>query len=214
MVLAVFGYLHPNLNMMIALPTRTTYTFAEYLDMTTQLVAEGRTTGPNQSPDYVHYTELSLHRMQRLAKTTEIIPELAAAVQGLQKPFQWVVLTEPWCGDAGQNVPVIALAAALNPEIKLALVLRDDNLDLMDAHLTNGGRAIPKLLVIDPDTQDVVATWGPRPKGAQDMVMAYKALEVKPPYSEFVVEVQKWYAKDKTLSMQHELAEVLSVLSK
>ena len=199
---------------MIALPTRTTYTFAEYLDMTMQLVAEGRTTGPNQSPDYVHYTELSLHRMQRLAKTTEIIPALAAAVQGLQKPYQWVVLTEPWCGDAGQNVPVIALAAALNPEIKLALVLRDDNLDLMDAHLTNGGRAIPKLLVIDPDTQDVVATWGPRPKGAQDMVMAYKALEVKPPYSEFVVEVQKWYAKDKTLSMQHELAEVLSALSK
>lgn len=197
---------------MISYATRTTYSFDAYMALTTQLVAEGRTTGPNQSADYVHYTELNLKRMQRLVKTTEIQPELAALVQGLPGPQTWVVLTEPWCGDAAQNVPVIALAAALNPEIDLRLVLRDDNLDLMDQHLTNGGRSIPKLIILDPRTDAVLGTWGPRPQGAQDMVMAYKHLEVKPPYSEFVVEVQKWYTQDKTLSCQHELATLLGTL--
>ena len=197
---------------MISHATRTTYSFDAYMALTTQLVAEGRTTGPNQSADYIHYTELNLKRMQRIAKTTEVQPELAALVQGLPGPQTWLVLTEPWCGDAAQNVPVIALAAALNPEIDLRLVLRDDNLDLMDQHLTNGGRSIPKLIILDPRTDAVLATWGPRPQGAQDMVMAYNHLEVKPPYSEFVVEVQKWYAQDKTLSCQHELAALLGTL--
>jgi Thioredoxin len=197
---------------MISYATRTQFTFDEYMALTTQLVAEGRTTGPIQTADYVHYTELNLRRMQRITKTAEIQPELAALVQALPGPQTWLVLTEPWCGDAAQNVPVIAMAAALNPEINLRLILRDDNLDLMDQHLTNGGRSIPKLIILDGGTDAVLGTWGPRPKGAQDMVVAYKHMENKPPYSEFVIEVQKWYAQDKTLSCQQELAALLHTL--
>lgn len=194
---------------MIAQPTRTSFSFDEYLALTTQLVAERRTTGPNQSEAYVHYTELNLQRMQRLVRTVEITAELAAAVQAIETPQTWLVLTEPWCGDAAQNIPVIAKAAAFNPLITLRFILRDDNLDLMDQHLTDGGRGIPKLLIIDPRSEAVLTTWGPRPKGAQDMVIAYKHMENKPPYEEFVVELQKWYAKDKTQSCQQELLAVL-----
>jgi hypothetical protein len=190
---------------MIAAISRTTYTFADYLALTAQLVAEGRTTGPIQTPDY-------LQRMQRLVKTTTIKPELQAAVQSLPSRYKWQVITEPWCGDAAQNVPVIALLAALNPNITLELILRDDNLDLMDQHLTNGGRSIPKLIITDLVQDTIIGSWGPRPSGAQDMVMAYKALAVKPPYSEFVVDVQKWYAHDKTQSCQAELLALLQGL--
>ncbi|MEO0405225.1 MAG: hypothetical protein AAF193_10170, partial [Bacteroidota bacterium] len=52
--------------------------------------------------------------------------------------------------------------------------------------------------------------WGPRPKVAQEMVMDWKhSPEPKKPYSEFVVELQKWYTRDKTLSTQAELLQLV-----
>lgn len=191
---------------------RVLYTYAAYLAFTETLVAEKRTSGPIQTEDYVHYTELNLQRMHRIDKTLELLPELTSAVQAIATPQTWLVLSEPWCGDAAQNVPIIARAAALNPHIDFQIVLRDENLDLMDQYLTEGGRGIPKLIIIDQTSGHTIATWGPRPEQAQQMIRDYKALEVKPPYMEFVIELQKWYAQDKTRSAQLELAATLQNL--
>ena len=70
----------------------------------------------------------------------------------LSPPVTWVVITEGWCGDAAFNVPLLAAVERAFPEeVNLRLFLRDSNLELMDANLTDCGRSIPKLVVLDQD---------------------------------------------------------------
>ncbi|MFT6769644.1 MAG: hypothetical protein ACJAX8_001991 [Flavobacteriales bacterium] len=185
-------------------------TYNEYFDLINQLVDEGKTTGEDQSDGFVKYTFLNRHRMNRLNKTTKLIENLQKAAESISKPTVWLVLSEAWCGDAAQNLPVINHIATINSMIELRVILRDEHLGIMDELLTNGGRSIPKLVAFD-ENLDVTFTWGPRPEPLQQLVNAYKAMpEPKKPYTEFTEEVQKWYAKDKSLSLQGEFIDLLN----
>ena len=119
----------------------------------------------------------------------------------------WLVITEGWCGDAAQNLPVINKLAEINTNIKLKLVLRDENLELMDLFLTNGGRSIPKLIALNKQNE-VLFTWGPRPKVATKMVADYKEKHgsLDP---QFKQDLQVWYNKDKGKSVQSDFIELL-----
>ncbi|MEY3441790.1 MAG: hypothetical protein RLZZ519_71 [Bacteroidota bacterium] len=191
---------------------RVLYNYADYVRLCEELLAENKTTGAIQTPDYIEYTRMSVQRMHRIFKTTEILPELKAALDALKGDYHWMVISEAWCGDVGQNLPVIAKAVENHPQIKLEMILRDDNLDFMDQYLTNGGRSIPKLIITDLATNEVVATWGPRPQAAQQMIIDYKALPERKPYSEFIIDMQLWYTKDHTRSLQAELLALVSGL--
>lgn len=190
---------------------RQKFAFKDYLAFTEELVANGRTSGPDQSDKLVEYTKLNLYRMQRVVKTLDIQPEVRDAFQAIRQPQKWTMLVEAWCGDGAQNLPVVAMLAELSPKIEFEILLRDQNLDLMDRHLTNGGRAIPKL-IIENENGEVLFSWGPRPLPAQHLVAELKAREQKPTHDELVIEVQKWYVKDKGLALQRELAKMLSEL--
>jgi len=182
---------------------RNLYTYSDYMLLLEQVVREGRTTGPKQSEDLTHYTKLNLHRMQRLNKTLVLNEDLKNAVGEIQIPQTWYILTEAWCGDASQILPIINFAAGMNAAIDVKLLLRDENLDLMDGYLTTGGRSIPKLVAVDQDFNELF-NWGPRPAGAQALLYAYKANPSKS-YSEFSEEIQRWYIADKGQSIQNEL---------
>lgn len=186
--------------------------YQTYRSMIDGLLAEGKTTGNNHSADMIHYTELNVHRMKRLDKTATLNDELLSAVAKIEEPQTWLILTEAWCGDAAQNVPLIQKMADANPNINVKYVLRDEHLDLMDEHLTNGGRSIPKVLMIDEASGDVVKTWGPRPEPVQEMTMAYKHDQSpdKPPYMEFAKQVQMWYMRDKTQTFQNEMTKLVN----
>lgn len=184
--------------------------YATYLALVHELVSEGKTTGPNQQQDLIDYTKLNLQRMERIYKTTEVMPELVSALKKITAPQTWLVITEAWCGDAAQNIPLLAKLAAIHPYIQLKLVMRDENLELIDQFLTNGGRAIPILLVID-EKQQLIFKWGPRPAKAQAMVAAYKQNPTVS-FDEFKVQLQLWYNKDKTHEQQKELVEWLNQL--
>lgn len=192
----------------------TALSYEAYLQLTDQLLAQNKTTGPDgKNPQLVAYTVLNRQRMKRLDKVAVIQEELQQKLMNVQRPYTWLLITEPWCGDAAQNIPVLAKMAALSLNIDLKLVLRDEHLPLMDKYLTNGGRAIPKLIVLDTLTLDELATWGPRPAVVQQMVADYKALpEPKVPYAEFTKDVQLWYQHDKTQSLQQEIFHLLQGL--
>ncbi len=182
------------------------YSFSAYMKLIESLLAENKTTGTDHSEFMVDYTKLNMQRMKRLEKTTLLVEELREQLEKLRKDMVWVVITEGWCGDAAQIVPVIAEIAKNSAKIKLSLILRDEHPDIMDQYLTNGGRSIPKLVCLEAGTLKELGSWGPRPAAAQEMIMEAKK---NPDLSrdEFIHKVHKWYADNKTLDTQHELLE-------
>ncbi|TGE14255.1 thioredoxin family protein [Hymenobacter elongatus] len=188
------------------------YSYATYRQLIDALQAEGKTTGPQQSQLLTDYTHLNVQRMSRLDKTVQLLPELHTALATLEKPYVCVVITEGWCGDAAQIVPVLeAVAQASAGKLTTHYLLRDENLDLIDQYLTDGGRSIPKLVVLEADTLVEVAQWGPRPAPAQTMFLELKSQQL--PFEEFSTQLHGWYAKDKTQSTQQELAQLIQTLS-
>ena len=187
--------------------------YDSYMNLLIDLLAEGKTTGANQSEAMVEYGKMNVQRMKRLNKTIQLQQELKDVLSGLTRKMTFLVLTEGWCGDAAQTVPLFNKLVEHTTNIDLKLILRDENLEIMDAYLTNGGRSIPKLIALDSSTLEVIGTWGPRPEAAQFMVTEFKKIE-NGDYSEFVKEVQLWYARDKTNAMQNELIDLLKAWNK
>lgn len=124
------------------------------------------------------------------------------------RPVIWLFITEPWCGDANANTPAWLKVAQSCPNIELKIVLRDQNIALIDQYLTNGGRSIPKLICIDAQTGEDIGTWGPRPAALQNLIPSIK--EQNPSFRDYVHAVEDWYLADK---MQHLLAEIQNCLS-
>lgn len=183
--------------------------YSSYLNLTEELLNQGKTTGLNQSADYVHYTNLNLHRMKRLDKTVEINAELSTLISQITTPQTWLVISEAWCGDAAQNVPLLQKMADLSENIDLKIILRDENLEVMDLYLTNGGRSIPKLIALENETLNELYTWGPRPATIQSVMNELKAANVTE-ISEIVEKIQIAYNHDKAQSIQNEMIEILT----
>ena len=183
------------------------FSYANYRKKVTSLIAEGKSTGHTQSPDLLHYSELNETRMNRLEKTITISEEVKNKLQNLDKKYIWLVLAEGWCGDAAQIVPVIHKMAEATDKVELKIALRDDNDALMQYFLTNGGKAIPNLIVLEAETLEVVADWGPRPQGAKQLILDYKATHGVVDETA-KIELQKWYLHDKGISIQNEIVEM------
>ena len=182
-----------------------TYTYTEYRSLIDDLHSDKKTTGDNHSEEMLNYSLMNVTRMKRLDKTAKLKPELIELLENA--PFQkWLIISEAWCGDAAQNIPWIVKMASHNPGIQVSIVLRDQNLALMDQFLTNGGRSIPKVISLDSDS-NVLFSWGPRPQLLQNVYTEMK--EDGKPYSEISTTIHTLYAKDKGMALQAEFEALL-----
>lgn len=191
--------------------------YKEYVAFVNDLMSHGAvsTKGTYSGIEMLQYTQYNMQVMARLDETTLLTQDTLTQLSQISKPITWLVLTEGWCGDAGQIVPVLEKMAQQNPNITHSILLRDENLDIMDAFLTDGGRSIPKLVVLDAEGT-VLASWGPRPQVLHKIVLQQKAkLQAMPKedrkaYFNIVKkEVQAWYNEDETESIQREVLEIL-----
>ena len=182
--------------------------YQEYKELVDKHAAEGSNTGPEVTEALAQYTLLNQRRMKRWAKTFKLDPAAQEAIANRKQALTWLVLTESWCGDAAHATPIMDAFAQTNPNIEFKVLLRDENLPLMDAFLTNGARSIPKLIAFDPEQETVVGTWGPRPTPATAMVNTYKAEHGKLT-PEFKQDLQVWYNKDKGKAIAADLLELL-----
>ena len=180
--------------------------YPEYRTLVHDLLSVGKSTGPIQSEALTNYSLLNDRRMKRLDKTIKISDETKAVFKSITEKQTWLVLTEGWCGDAAQNLPVIQKLAAENENIALKIVLRDEYLELMDLFLTNGGRSIPKVIVLDAQN-NVQHTWGPRPTLATEMMTDYKAKNGSID-AQFKQDLQVWYNKNKGQSVQEDFVNM------
>ena len=189
-------------------------TYGQYGQLMDGLVLGHRTTGPDQSEFLVRYTELNRQRMRKWDKIAVLDEGLLGKLRQVARPMVWLVLTEAWCGDAAQNIPVIAKMAEANPSISLRFLLRDEHLDIMDAYLTGGSRAIPKLIALDEGTLEELGTWGPRPEVVQAMATQHKNHPDGTTKEEFYERIHAWYARDKTRHVQREFERLLEKWAK
>lgn len=182
-------------------------TYNEYRNLIYDLLKKGKVTGERQSEGLAEYTRMNVHRMNRLNKHTDLIESLKQILSDLDREMVWVVLTEGWCGDAAQNVPVINKIAEASENIELGFILRHDHEEIMDQYETNGARAIPKLIALDTDTLEEIGTWGPRPGEAQRLV--YEEWIDDYPKKKWSRKLHKWYAENKTRNLQEEFESLL-----
>jgi hypothetical protein len=186
------------------------FTFESYKELLRALVVAGKTSGPDQREDLIHYTELNAKRMKRIEKTTILKEELKNLISSIQEPMTWVLISEAWCGDAAQIVPVLGKIAAESELIDLQIILRDEHLDIMDQYLTNGGRSIPKLICLDQENREIFV-WGPRPAAIQQVVNDTKAEGITD-HAVLVERIQYAYNEDQTHSIQQEISDILTNL--
>ncbi len=185
-------------------------TYIEYFTLIETLMKQGKTSGSNQTEEYLNYAKVNLARMQRLNKTVVLTDELKTELKKITKKYIWLVITEGWCGDAAQNIPILHFMEKENPNIEIRLVFRDENLDLMDKYLTNGGRSIPILICLEDETCNEIFVWGPRPQIAQQFMIELKQQNTSKENT--IIAVQKWYNNDKTLTLQNEFVELFKKL--
>ena len=153
------------------------------------------------------YLPLNDSRMRRIEKTFVPSSDAIGKLAAMKEPLQWLVISEHWCGDAAQILPVMnALAEASHGRIRLSIVYRDANPELMDVNLTGTSRAIPKLIQLNAQDEPM-ASWGPRPDEAQTMVMTLRRDPATA--SSYTEPLHAWYAKDKQRSTERELIALL-----
>jgi hypothetical protein len=184
------------------------YTFESYKNLVHDLVANGKTSGAEQREDLIHFTELNAKRMKRIEKTTVLTDHLKKEISTIQEPMTWVLLSEAWCGDAAQIVPVLGKIASESDQIDLKIILRDEHVDIMNHYLTNGGRSIPKLICLDRNEQEIFV-WGPRPATIQQVVNDTKAEGITD-HAVLVERIQYAYNQDQTRSIQEEIQDLLA----
>ena len=132
--------------------------------------------------------------------------EIVADARAVPGGWHLVALSEDWCGDAVNTLPVVARVAE-EASWDFRVFGRDDNLDLMDAHLTNGrSRSIPVVIVYDEDFNEV-GWWGPRPGEIQSWVMG-EGLSLSSPERYKVI--RRWYAKDRGRTTLREILDIFS----
>lgn len=142
----------------------------------------------------------------RRSTPSEVQVERVQAVAG---DWKLLVLSADWCGDASNTIPHLAAFADVADNVSLHMLDRDDHLDLMDEHLTDGrARSIPVVIVLDEHGVER-GWWGPRPADLQAWFVGdeSQAMEKDDRYRE----LRKWYARDKGLTT---IAEVLAIIEK
>lgn len=186
-------------------------TYQQYRILIDELLLQHKTTGPDDSDAMLHYTKMNVQRMSRVDKTVKLNEEFLNVLNNVKNKYRFLVVSEGWCGDAAQIVPVFDKIATSFPDrFELRFVLRDKNLPLIDAHLTKGGRAIPVLLILD-EKGDVVKKWGPRPDILQELLAGWK--RDSSDMMEIAEKLHGWYAKDKTQTTQQELTKIFKDLT-
>lgn len=155
------------------------------------------------------YYVLNAQRMDRLQKKIVLSEQQIERLAALDKKVTLIIITEGWCGDAAQSLPVVQKIVEASDNLDAKIVYRDQNPNLMDAYLTNGGKSIPIIVGMDSTTGEHIFRWGPRPEFGNALLKKFKAEEITK--EEFQLQLQKAYNKDKGAAIIDELLSKLEL---
>ncbi|MGC1472291.1 MAG: thioredoxin family protein [Psychroserpens sp.] len=201
---------NPSVETSITQSLKTAISYNDYRETVGQLVENKSTSGNEKTEALANYTMLNDRRMKRWDKTIKISEAIQKRISNFYGNVTWLVITESWCGDAAHVIPALHKIASRSEHIDLKLVFRDEHETLMDHFLTNGGRAIAKVIIIDNVTGNVLNTFGPRPSEATQLVNDYKANhgQLTPQFKE---DLQGWYNKNKGQNVIEDMLAIMNV---
>ena len=153
------------------------------------------------------YYVLNAQRMDRLQKKIVLNEQQKERLSKINRKITFLIITEGWCGDAAQSLPVVQKIVEASDDLDARIVYRDENPNLMDAYLTNGGKSIPIIVGMDSLTGEHIFRWGPRPEFGNALLKQFKAEEIT--QEEFQLQLQKAYNKDKGAAIIDELLSKL-----
>ena len=134
-------------------------------------------------------------------------PEYAERVEATGRRWHLLSMSEDWCGDSVNTLPWVDALAASTPRLDHRIISRDEHLDLMDAHLTNGtARAIPIVILLDERFVER-AWWGPRPRELQEWFEGAEAQAMTKDERYKVLRTR--YARDRGRAIMHEIAAMI-----
>jgi hypothetical protein len=170
-----------------------------------QTASRDRYLGAPEFDDMLATVEENVDLWAAVWRRAVVPDEFLRRVEALGGAWHLLVLSEDWCGDAVNTVPVVAKLAELSPNLDLRVLARDENLDLMDAHLTGASRSIPVVIALDEEFREQ-GWWGPRPAELQAWALGPgRALEKDERYRQ----VRAWYARDRGLTTLEEVVTML-----
>jgi len=181
--------------------------YSTYLKDMENKIQAWETNSLNEHEEKYQITKLNYHRMIRIKNTFQISENLRDILSSILAKQKWLVLSEHWCGDSAQSLPIIAKIADLNNKIHLKIVYRDQNLDLIDSYLTNRTKGIPKLIAFSENGNELF-TWGPRPKEASDLFQREKAAGLEK--QEILKKLHLWYGRNRGNAIESEFFTILS----
>lgn len=179
-----------------------------YFKLMKDMVASTNPPGLYADPKMQRYTESNLQRTNLVLDKMVLNQKLYNALSDLQEEWVWLVISEPWCGDASWGMTALHLIASATDKIELKILLRDEYPQIIAAYQTNGGNAIPKLVCLRKHDMAELGTWGPRPQILQHMVNAMKA-DPSIDFKENVRRLHAWYEEDMTGSIQDEILDLV-----
>jgi hypothetical protein len=160
------------LNELVSLANDKGLTFEQFLAR-----AEQRMHANDSEDKFAAGRPLNYSRMTRHMKTYQPSDAIVAVMAEIQVHQTWVVITEDWCGDSAQTLPVLAAIAGLNPRVSFMILDRDTYPEAIESYLTNGSRSIPIVIATQSDeagNSEELWVWGPRPDAAKPLVTAWK----------------------------------------
>ncbi len=179
--------------------------FPQYLKDSEAKVEElQKSTAPDAS-NFLNYYQLGLTRMNRVLKTYKPYEEQLDALSKKDFKGKILIISEGWCGDAAMIVPVIYRFFQNRNDVKITY--RDQS-SLIDQYLTNGGKSIPIVLILNQE-DEVIAHWGPRPKFGLELLKKYKENPETYTADDFHNDLQIYYTKNKGQDIIEELLQML-----
>ena len=152
------------------------------------------------------YTRSNRERMKKVLDNIVLNQKLYNLVSDLSDKWIWLVISEPWCGDASWGVPALCMIASASDKIDFRILLRDIHPEIIKHYQTAGSDSIPKLICLRKSDMQVLGTWGPRPKALHEMVLKFKD-DANFDYRESVRRLHAWFEEDMTKATQDEIID-------
>ncbi len=177
--------------------------YDQYRQLFDEILKDPHPDPPYHKESYMNYVRLNRTRMKRWDKQMDLDENFLKQLKQIDQPQHWVIITEPWCGDAAHVIPFLVRMAEENENITYDIQLRDSEPFLIEQYLNDGKKSIPRVIIRDEGNNDLFV-WGPRPQEAQ---MLLDQMKDQGSDSESTkIALQNWFNHDKGISLTGELA--------